>query len=79
MEQPIGGGGSVEVSEVWLRKALVALAPVIRGHEAARMSYRESGGHARRIVARTEDERVLLSGWRETCRIVGLDDDLRHW
>jgi hypothetical protein len=79
MASPIGGGGSVEVSEVWLHKMLVAMAPMLRGKEAARKSYCESGGHARRIVARTDDDRILLSGWREACRAVGLDDDLRHW
>lgn len=71
--------GTTEVSSVWLRKMLIAAAPMLRGHEAARMSYHESGGHARHIAARTDDERVLLAGWREYCRAVGLDDDLKHW
>jgi len=79
MASPGEGGSTVAVSELWLRKALVTLAPIIRGREAARKSYCESGGHARQIAARTDDERLLLVGWRETCRAVGLDDDLRHW
>ena len=70
---------TIPVVEDGLIPVLRALAPVIRGHEAGRKSYRESGGHARHIVARTTEERVLLAWWKETCRMMGLDDDLRHW
>ena len=72
--------GTAEVNEAWLCKMLVAMAPVLRGREAARRSYSENcNGHARRIVARTDDDRLLLAGWHEYCRALGLDDDLRHW
>ena len=70
----------VSVPEDWLRVALRTLGPVIRGREAGRLSYKENRGTSpRRIVARTDEDRALLAGWREACRALGLDDDLRHW
>lgn len=78
---PIGGGGSsMQVSEGWLRVAVATLGPVLYGQEAARRAYHEQpGAGARFTKARTTAQQTLLDGWREACRALGMDDDLRHW
>ncbi len=70
----------VSVPESGLRTALTMLGPIIAGRERAKRTYRENRTAGARITpARTPSEAQLLQWWRETCRIVGISDDLRDW
>ena len=70
----------VSVPEAGLRAALSTLGPIIAGRERGRLSYREHReAHSRYTAARTPAEAELLRWWRESCRIVGMSDDLRDW
>ena len=81
MAEPIGGGGStLQVSESWLRVAVATLGPMLHGQEAARRSYHEQPGTGARFTrGRTPTQQALLDGWREACKALGLDPDLKHW
>ena len=70
----------VSVPEEGLRTVLDVLAPVIKGRELGRMSYHEHREVGSRFTgARTTQDKLLLSWWRQTCAILGVDADLTGW
>ena len=83
MSEAISGRDAhmILVPETGLVTALKTLAPVIRGQELARLAYKEApgSGGGRFTPARTEEQRRLMSWWKMTCRITGLDDGLSNW